>query len=159
MTREDVIRGLECCMIPGEGGCDDCPYIGKGQCQELLGENAIALLKAQEPRVMTLEEVKAAAGHDVWLELSGNIADDVMFAATIEGCGTKGLCTRYDSLNYSAYGIRPYGWRCWTSRPDEKTKEATQWSAQEQREYEAAVEMAEYCERYEPTYNADDGSM
>lgn len=29
---------------------------------------------------------------------------------------------------------------------------------QEQRDYEAAVEMAEYCEHYEPTYNADDGS-
>ena len=28
-----------------------------------------------------------------------------------------------------------------------------------QREYEAAVEMAEYCERYEPTYNPEDGSM
>lgn len=28
-----------------------------------------------------------------------------------------------------------------------------------QRYYEAAVEMAEYCERYEPTYNPDDGSM
>lgn len=28
-----------------------------------------------------------------------------------------------------------------------------------QRDYEAAVEMAEYCERYEPTYNAEDGSM
>lgn len=34
-------------MISGEGGCDDCPYIGKGQCQELLGENAIALLKRE----------------------------------------------------------------------------------------------------------------
>lgn len=45
MTREEAIRGLECCMIPGKGGCDDCPYFGKGQCQELLGENAIALLK------------------------------------------------------------------------------------------------------------------
>lgn len=87
----------------------------------------INALKAQEPRVMTLEEVKAAAGHDVLLELSGNIADDVMFAATVEGCGTKGLCTRYESLNYSAYGIRPYGWRCWTSRPDQATREMTPW--------------------------------
>ena len=26
-------------------------------------------------------------------------------------------------------------------------------------EYEMAVEMAEYCEMYEPTYNPDDGSM
>ena len=28
-----------------------------------------------------------------------------------------------------------------------------------QRNYEASVEMAEYCERYEPTYNPEDGSM
>lgn len=26
-------------------------------------------------------------------------------------------------------------------------------------EYEAAVDMAQYCERYEPTYNPEDGSM
>ncbi len=28
-----------------------------------------------------------------------------------------------------------------------------------QREYEAAVEMEQYCEKYEPTYNSEDGSM
>lgn len=82
--RQKVIKGLECCMIPSGGGCDDCPYVGKGICQELMGEDAITLLKAQEP--MMVEE-----------------------------------------------------------RAD--------------REYQAAVEMAEYCERYEPTYNAEDGSM
>lgn len=27
------------------------------------------------------------------------------------------------------------------------------------RDYEASVEMAEYCERYEQTYNPEDGSM
>ena len=27
------------------------------------------------------------------------------------------------------------------------------------RDYEASVEMAEYCERYEQTYNPNDGSM
>lgn len=40
--------------------------------------------------------------------------------------------------------------------------EVLMWTAKNvdtQRDYEAAVEMAEYCERYEPTYNADDGSM
>ncbi len=29
----------------------------------------------------------------------------------------------------------------------------------EQREYEAAVEMTEYCESYESAYSAEDGSM
>ena len=33
-------------------------------------------------------------------------------------------------------------------------------SAQEaQRDYEAASNMRDYCEHYEPTYNPDDGSM
>lgn len=29
----------------------------------------------------------------------------------------------------------------------------------EQRDYNAAIEMQQYCERYEPTYNPEDGSM
>ena len=28
-----------------------------------------------------------------------------------------------------------------------------------QHDYEASVEMSEYCERYEQTYNPEDGSM
>lgn len=28
-----------------------------------------------------------------------------------------------------------------------------------QRDYEASIEIAEYCERYEQTYNPEDGSM
>lgn len=39
---------------------------------------------------------------------------------------------------------------------DWKKEQETQ---ERKRDYEAAVEMAEYCERYEPTYNAEDGSM
>lgn len=42
---EKVVKGLECCMLSYKDGCDECPYIGKGMCQELLGEHALALLK------------------------------------------------------------------------------------------------------------------
>ena len=28
-----------------------------------------------------------------------------------------------------------------------------------QHDYETSVEVAQYCERYEPTYNSEDGSM
>lgn len=31
--------------------------------------------------------------------------------------------------------------------------------ADTQRDYQAAVEMTEYCERYEPTYNQEDGGL
>lgn len=126
IDREKVIKGLECCKMPD---CpDDCPYCNEGPtCRQNMERDALALLKAEEPRVLTLEEVKAAAGHDVWIEMSGNIEDDVLFTATIEGCGTNGLCTRYVSFNYSLYGIRPYGWRCWTSRPTEGQRKAVAW--------------------------------
>lgn len=38
-------------------------------------------------------------------------------------------------------------------------EEIEQEEIEAQREYEAAVEYAEYCKQYEPTYNPEDGSM
>ena len=129
MDLDKVIKGLECCA--NRNSCiGKCPYDELGDiydCVPHLAADALALLKAQEPRVMTLEEVKQAEGRDVWLELSGNIADDVLTAATIEGCGTKGLSTRYESLPYTKYGVKPYGWRCWDSRPTDEQRKAVEW--------------------------------
>ena len=59
---EKVIKGLECCLGKGQkrGMCEDCPYnTGRMKCN--LGEmhiDALAMLKEQEPRVMTLEAVR-----------------------------------------------------------------------------------------------------
>lgn len=39
----------------------------------------------------------------------------------------------------------------------ERIRELEAWLGQ--LNYNAAVEMQEYCERYEPTYNTEDGSM
>lgn len=130
---EKVIKALAYCATdePCTGekfmGCEYRRQWGSDWCFRHLVRDALELLKAQEPRVMTLEEVKTSAGCDVWLELSGNIAEDVMIATTIEGCGAKGICTRYESLNYVGYGIKPYGWRCWTSRPTDAQREAVKW--------------------------------
>jgi len=63
--RGKVVKGLECCHVQRNEVpplCEDCPYMNpmEGTCDaldELLGD-ALTLLKAQEPRVMTLEEVK-----------------------------------------------------------------------------------------------------
>lgn len=80
-SREDVIKGLECCQLD-VNKCLDCPYLDNqnevAECGVELHRDAIALLKAQE---------------------------------------------------------------------------------QSQRDYESATEMTQYCERYEPTYNTEDGSL
>lgn len=39
---------------------------------------------------------------------------------------------------------------------EQELKEPTQ---EAQRDYEAASDVRDYCERHEPTYNPDDGSM
>ena len=132
-----ALKGLDLCRYDPDPGmptksmvsCDICPYWDdQFGCREIeLLNDAIALLKAQKPRLMSLEEVKAAEGRDVWLEQSGNIADDILTATTIYGCGSGGICTWYESLSYSLYNKRPYGWRCWTARPTDEQREMEPW--------------------------------
>lgn len=72
--REKVIKGL-ICHVHGDPHtrCHKCPYWGTGphglsQCSQLFADALAilnALLKAQEPRVMTLEEVLGLKFDDV----------------------------------------------------------------------------------------------
>jgi hypothetical protein len=123
---ETVISGLECCVTGDLGNCKECPY-GIKACNELL-KDAISLLKAQQPRVMTLEEVKRASGHDLFLEISG-YPDKMtyMTAITLESVGTKGISVYGNRFNFDRYNFGNYGWRCWTARPTDAQREAEPW--------------------------------
>lgn len=122
-------------------------------------KDALALLKAQEPRVMAYEELSTFDGAFI-IESSAVHPLEWVFFFDTDAKSDAVWVQGFDGERYIVYR-EDYGIyvRCWTSRPDQATREAVKWDAQEQRDYEAAVEMAEYCERYEPTYNADDGSM
>jgi len=142
VDREKVIKGFECCKVhgavaTGELGiyCGDecqteCPYSEKNDspcyCLENLVADAIALLKAQEPRVMTLEEMRE--GEVYWFDCPGNFVLRPV------------LCNMYDRgdssyLNFVwLYGnfswkICEYGrtWRCWTSRLTDEQRRGTPW--------------------------------
>ena len=76
-------------------------------------EDAIALLKAQEPRVMSLAEYKALAEKpkeerdpvwEEWPRLESTWA-----------------------IPNQAYGGYGTSWRCWTSRPTDEQREAVKW--------------------------------
>ena len=56
IDREKVIKGLECCAVPG-GNCEECPYQHSGvgeyfesKCVSKLSADALALLKAHEKK-------------------------------------------------------------------------------------------------------------
>lgn len=130
--REKVIKGLECCM--SEKICNSpCPY--KGQCDNggyyfsKAIEDAIDLLKSQEPRVMTLEEVKDGKWDYCYLEYDAVRGKEEQI---FTGGKHRITCVTWPSITSMRIspGDNEYGkrWRCWTSRPTEEQREAVKWN-------------------------------
>lgn len=141
--REKLIKGLECCLANAHNKCSykstDEGIDKVTPCTTYLMQDALALLKAQEPRVMTLEEVKIK--RICWIEDADDGMTVRLFPATMFGTcehanGAKScifLARKpwaidvndyewwYLSENYSET------WRCWTSRPTDEQREAIMW--------------------------------
>lgn len=123
---EKVIRGLERCAYDPDPGqptkeflsCSDCPY--QQGCTHDLMRDALALLKAQMPRVMTPEEVTHS---EDWLWYESR--DLYQGWVKMNDCDDEWIdwedCT-VDRLGF--YGSQ---WRCWTSRPTEEQRKAVKW--------------------------------
>ena len=119
--RERVIEGLE--MSYRYSNVDEDNTLVP---QELVID-AIALLKAQEPRVMTLEEVKMLDSDYYYLESMRSPGKELR-----EIVGAYGLtCVTWPSITWArqTMGDSGYGktWRCWTSRPTSAQREAIPW--------------------------------
>ena len=82
--------------------------------------DALELLKEQEPRVLTLEEVLKA--NPVWFETHG-----LLLPAIIDHEESKaGDCVIvFGEFDGSYYPINRYNkkWRCWTARPTDEQRE------------------------------------
>ena len=132
-NREKVIQGLECCL---EGLCDCCSYEninGPGGCKDELMVDALNVLKAQEPRVMTLDELEDWDG-PVFFEA---FETDMYYALIEHVEPTAGMDGEFVFVNVvpgshhrRIWGGEHYGeiWRCWTSRPTEEQREETPWT-------------------------------
>lgn len=134
--REKVIKGLEICIrVQDNEKCpDECPY-RKDICYGTVGlmADALSLLKAQEPRVMTLEEIEDALDNVVWLDIPGaeNLADGfslIMAYSSKNGFvlldSPFGDNPSQDRFEYTDYNKT---WRCWTARPTDEQREAVKW--------------------------------
>ena len=113
--REKVIKGLESIrdrLLDWDGV----------ELMEL--SNAIDLLKAQAPRVMTPTEIAALKEDDiVWYEQHGPDGDYItaMVADGRESIGNASLGVKLKYLDENE--------RCWTSRPTDEQRAATPWKA------------------------------
>lgn len=135
--REKVIQWLEACSV----GCEEgCPYeydglVSKVECKADLMRDALELLKAQEPRVLTLYEVRTAEDcmEPVFLEMNAEReTPDVFSWRTVKHIVPLNDEDIYvlDNVGFSSalyseyYGIT---WRCWNKRPTYEQQKAVKW--------------------------------
>jgi hypothetical protein len=141
-VREKVIKGFELCLTPNDRReYDDadvchteCPYFrayNMGDCIRALAKDALTLLKAQEPRVMTLEEVKQHNNQDgcVWFEQPTYNADAAFVLKEDFMIQVISPYILGEPINHGYWTNGNYGktWRCWTSRPTDEQREAVKW--------------------------------
>lgn len=133
---EKAILGLECCLetIDDESCPEICPYYSECMKYEkrcifqYVMRDALTLLKAQEPRVMTLEEMKAIPyDADIWIETEYYVGKITIFAATINTKGLRGVMVYGSHKTYDYEGYNKL-WRYWTSRPTDEQRKATPWA-------------------------------
>lgn len=140
--REKVIKGIEHHM---KGECRDCPYCKGWHACEAVSENglfanALTLLKAQEPRVMTPEEIKESIKQDrrlaVYLQTKIGECKDCRAAGYTNFYGedlSLRLCIQYVDISGWLEQITLYAsaynkeWRFWTSRPTDEQRETVKW--------------------------------
>ena len=126
MTDRDmaVIKGLECCLPmfskDGHADCKNCPYVckiiicNKHECQRQLITDALELLKAQEPRLITEDDFANADNYGylpAWVE--NHCTSEMYFE-----CIPIHAITDPDSKGE---------YRFWTSRPTNEQREAIPW--------------------------------
>ena len=132
MTREKVMAGLECLTRDDSAAyateCEkrDCPYRNT-DCEITVMEDAYNLLKAQEPRVMTIGDLY---GYDMGYYERKD--EEVVWPVLIahggpDADGTVGL-VRKDAFEIMAdCGLINQTWRIWTAYPTIDKREAVKW--------------------------------
>ena len=122
--REKVVKGLKCrleCGCMQEDHCNsDCPYLGDPRACSGLDEDALALLKAQEPHMLSLGE-----WHN-WERLPLKDRRPIFFR---DSEGNEAWISPNDQLVINGLSDFGYGslFAFWTSRPNDEQREATPW--------------------------------
>lgn len=128
--KEKVIKGLESLRNICNAKSDMA--IGKGKVAWAgyanTADDALALLKAQEPRVMTLEEVNNLPYGHVLIETDKN--EPIRWLDALLFCKNINFSFDFITLEGRArlLGVE-YNreWRCWTSWPTDEQRKAVKW--------------------------------
>ena len=139
VIREKVIKGLECCSQMSGEACNECPYAN--ECEEgegllagaaHLAANALDLLKGQDPRVLTWDEMMAlphGKEDNACVVLEEKVPVNRWDLGSIwKWTGAAFVQERAE--DHRIYNRDSYGkvWRCWNTKPTKEQREGTKWN-------------------------------
>lgn len=140
---EKALKGLKCCRDmrnpPGFRftDCTYCPYNedeDEDDCIKNLQNDAISLLEALKPKLMTLEEVKQTI-RPVFIEHRNHMGQWAIYVDKPRYYNAplvfvvEFIANGFDS-DRLGYSISEYGktWRCWTDWPTYEETEMVKWN-------------------------------
>lgn len=144
--REKAIRGLEAHANPKT--CETCageycPYYDRGgsytavTCSSFLAADALALLKEQEARVMTLEEAENRIGDYIHIEIKGKNVGEYRMLGELDSYSRKYryLYVLHPGKTHStpySYNTINKEWRPWSAHPTEEQMRDTPWEGEKE---------------------------
>lgn len=131
MTKwEKVIQALELCIKGNEiHYCNKCPYkISDFNCDSKgFMKDALDLLKEQEPRVMTVEELRNDSGEAFYFETRAEMLRSCVIVNDTSNDFVYLVCGLDDDIYWRDYRSYNITWRCWTSRPTQEQRKTVPW--------------------------------
>lgn len=142
IDREKVLNGLECLADENSACHSDCPYFTDredgGFCFRKMAYDALELLKEQEAKILTFDELKEST-YMKWHSKHGCLWLETKF-----GCLAPGLFdVKYGKLyRMNSIYLHPADggditwwdetyyqrtWRAWTAKPTDKQREEAKW--------------------------------
>lgn len=130
---EKVISALECISNGAKQPCRDCEYSKREEwCIAECAKDALSLLKAQEPRLLTLEEVKEAAEQEKPMYVHEAKFPESTRWLIPKNAGHYGFEERGSGCQFKYYDYLSKqigGFCCWTAEPTDEQKETVKWDA------------------------------
>lgn len=134
MDLNDTIRAFRCCVqIPPD--CANCPEQGPGfgiECKNDVKVSVFHWLKAQEPRVLSVDDLKAVSGTTatVFVEERRGMRYSEMAFVYIERVYGEDVMF-HGQKSIFGHVVKEYGktWRCWTLEPTKKQMEEMAWKS------------------------------
>ena len=124
-----VIKGLETCSdvyYGADGACSNCPYsqTNGDRCLAELVHDTIDLLKEQEAKLLTIEEITGDG--ECWFE---GINGACGYADCYMCTGSKEVEVHRISMKpeYVSWNDFKKKWRCWSYRPTDEQRKAVKW--------------------------------